>query len=271
MSSSKDLDASCEDSEALPARDPVKFPSSDFVPSRQDVSASMKTLQELSTAQVRARSGIVARPTQRGNELLRYIRNVPMEFGDIVPDYLVGQFHCALFLSLRYHLLHTDYIYVRVRELGMTFRLRILLVLVDVEDYRQPVIELTKLAILSGLSLMCVSSYREAARCLETFRIYENKSSDDIQEKPDEDYFSKVASVLASVRAVNRTDSASLTAGLGSLRNIMLASKDQLQRIPGLGDRKVKRLYEAFHEPLRKKDKQVKLVVKNDRLELDRI
>ena len=40
---------------------------------------------------------------QRGNPLLKSIRNVPWEYGDIVPDYVMGHTCCALFLSLRYH------------------------------------------------------------------------------------------------------------------------------------------------------------------------
>lgn len=35
---------------------------------------------------------------QRGNPVLKFIRNVPWEFGDVVPDYVLGQSSCALFL-----------------------------------------------------------------------------------------------------------------------------------------------------------------------------
>jgi len=40
---------------------------------------------------------------QRGNPVLKFIRNVPFEFSDIVPDYILGVNRCALFLSLKYH------------------------------------------------------------------------------------------------------------------------------------------------------------------------
>ena len=40
---------------------------------------------------------------QRGNPVLKFIRNVPYEFSDIVPDYILGVNRCALFLSLKYH------------------------------------------------------------------------------------------------------------------------------------------------------------------------
>ncbi|RMC22942.1 hypothetical protein DUI87_00040 [Hirundo rustica rustica] len=44
-------------------------------------------------------SSIIVSPRQRGNPVLRFIRNVPWEFGDVVPDYVLGQSSCALFLS----------------------------------------------------------------------------------------------------------------------------------------------------------------------------
>ncbi|XP_017600473.1 PREDICTED: DNA excision repair protein ERCC-1, partial [Corvus brachyrhynchos] len=75
---------------------------------------------------------------QRGNPVLKFIRNVPWEFGDIVPDYVLGQSSCALFLSLRYHHLNPDYIHERLRSLGRSFGLQVLLVQVDVVRWPCP-------------------------------------------------------------------------------------------------------------------------------------
>lgn len=35
---------------------------------------------------------------QRGNPILKFVRSVPWEFGEVVPDYVLGQTACALFL-----------------------------------------------------------------------------------------------------------------------------------------------------------------------------
>ncbi|XP_009475439.1 PREDICTED: cleft lip and palate transmembrane protein 1, partial [Nipponia nippon] len=69
---------------------------------------------------------------QRGNPVLKFVRNVPWEFGDIVPDYVLGQSTCALFLSLRYHHLNPGYIHDRLRHLGRSYGLQLLLLQVDV-------------------------------------------------------------------------------------------------------------------------------------------
>ncbi|NXI41415.1 ERCC1 protein, partial [Galbula dea] len=77
-------------------------------------------------------SSIVVSPRQRGNPVLRFVRNVPWEFGDIIPDYVLGQSTCALFLSLRYHHLNPGYIHERLRQLGRSYGLQLLLLQVDV-------------------------------------------------------------------------------------------------------------------------------------------
>ncbi|KAG0345762.1 Excision repair cross-complementation group 1, partial [Podila humilis] len=80
----------------------------------------------------KSKTTIVIRTSQQGNPLLQFIRNVPYEFGNIVPDFQVGLTSCILFLSIRYHRLHPEYIFNRIAYLGKTFALRVILILVDV-------------------------------------------------------------------------------------------------------------------------------------------
>ena len=58
----------------------------------------------------------------------------------------------------RYHLLHPDYIGARLRQLQRSFRLLVLLVLVDVEDAGRPLVELGKMAVGADASLVCAWS-----------------------------------------------------------------------------------------------------------------
>lgn len=71
---------------------------------------------------------LLVNPKQKGNPILRSIKNVPWEYDDIVPDYQMGRTVCALFLSLRYHNLNPDYIHERLKQLGKMYELRVLLV-----------------------------------------------------------------------------------------------------------------------------------------------
>lgn len=198
------------------------------------------------------RNAIIVSRRQQGNPILKHIRNVRWAFGDIVPDYLLGQNTCALYLSLRYHLLHPDYIYYRIRELQKGFKLRVVLCHVDLEDVIKPLHEVTRTALLHDCTLLCGWSVEECARYLETIKIYENKPADIIQERTDNDYLSRLSNTLTTVRHVNKSDVVSLGSTFGTLSGIMGASMEELARCPGIGERKVKRLYDTFHEPFRR-------------------
>ncbi|KAK2717588.1 hypothetical protein QYM36_006384, partial [Artemia franciscana] len=136
-------------------------------------------------------SSIIVSSRQRGNPVLRSIRSVPWEYGDIVPDYLLGQTTCALYLSLRYHELKPTYIHERLKQLGKQFQLRVLLIQIDVKDPYPSLKELTKICLLTDLTLMPAWSFEEAGQILETYKSYEFKPPDMIMEKLDSDPYSK--------------------------------------------------------------------------------
>ncbi|XP_050938880.1 DNA excision repair protein ERCC-1 isoform X2 [Cucumis melo] len=208
--------------------------------SSSSTSASTATpVNSLSVSSSVSRNAILVSNRQKGNPLLKHIRNVRWAFADVVPDYLLGQSSCALYLSLRYHLLHPDYLYYRIRELQKNFKLRVVLCHVDVEDVVKPLLEVTKTALLHDCTLLCAWSLEECGRYLETIKVYENKPADLIQGQMDTDYLSRLTHVLTSVRHVNKTDVVTLGTTFGSLSHIMDASMEDLARCPGIGERKV--------------------------------
>ncbi|KDP23543.1 hypothetical protein JCGZ_23376 [Jatropha curcas] len=213
-------------------------------------SASAASSSSLQTGQ--SRNAILVSHRQKGNPLLKHIRNVKWVFADVVCDYLLGQNSCALYLSLRYHLLHPDYLYYRIRELQKNYKLRVVLCHVDVEDVVKPLLEVTKTALLHDCTLLCAWSLEECGRYLETIKMYENKPADLIQGQMDTDYLSRLNHALTTVRHVNKTDVVTLGSTFGSLSNVMDASMEDLARCPGIGERKVKRLYDTFHEPFKR-------------------
>ncbi|XP_032033919.2 DNA excision repair protein ERCC-1 isoform X1 [Hylobates moloch] len=181
-------------------------------------------------------------PGVRGNPVLKFVRNVPWEFGDVIPDYVLGQSTCALFLSLRYHNLHPDYIHGRLQSLGKNFALRVLLVQVDVKDPQQALKELAKMCILADCTLILAWSPEEAGRYLETYKAYEQKPADLLMEKLEQDFASRVTECLTTVKSVNKTDSQTLLTIFGSLEQLIAASREDLALCPGLGPQKVRAL-----------------------------
>ncbi|XP_012616883.1 DNA excision repair protein ERCC-1 isoform X2 [Microcebus murinus] len=197
-------------------------------------------------------NSIIVSPRQRGNPVLKFVRNVPWEFGDVIPDYVLGQSTCALFLSLRYHNLHPDYIHERLQGLGKNFALRVLLIQVDVKDPQQALKELAKMCILADCTLVLAWSPEEAGRYLETYKAYEQKPADLLLEKLEQDFVSRVTECLTTVKSVNKTDSQTLLATFGSLEQLIAASREDLALCPGLGPQKARRLFEVLHEPFLK-------------------
>jgi DNA excision repair protein ERCC-1 len=190
---------------------------------------------------------------QRGNGVLNFIRNVPFQYSTMVPDYILSSQRCALFLSIKYHNLHPDYIHRRIAELKTDFKLRILLVLVDVEDNANALLQLNKIAVVHSLTLILAWTEEEAARYLETYKAFDGKDATMIQKKEQTNFVDQVADVLGTIRSVNKTDSAQLLSQFGSIKAVMAASVDELVLCPGVGEKKVRRMFEAFHKPFSSK------------------
>jgi len=186
---------------------------------------------------------------QRGNGVLQYILNVPWQYSRMAPDYILSTTRCALFLSIKYHLRHPTYIARRIAELKTDFELRILLVLVDIEDNTKPLLELNKLAVVNNLTLILAWSEAEAARYLETYKAFDGKDASLIQKREQTNFLDQVTDFLTTIRAVNKTDAGQMIAQFRTMRSLMMASSEELALVPGMGEIKVKRLYDAFHKP----------------------
>ncbi|XP_014888944.1 DNA excision repair protein ERCC-1 [Poecilia latipinna] len=197
-------------------------------------------------------SSIIVSPRQRGNPILKFVRSVPWEFGDVVPDYVLGQTTCALFLSLRYHNLNPNYIHDRLKQLGSTFTLRVLLVQVDVKDPHYALKELARICVMADCTLILAWSPEEAGRYLETYKSYEKKPADLLKEQVEKDYLSKVTDCLTTVKSINKTDAITLLSTFSTVEGIINASKEDLVLCPGLGPQKAKRLYDVLHKPFLK-------------------
>lgn len=184
--------------------------------------------------------------------MLSHIRNVAWRFEKkLVPDFVLGEKNCALFISVRYHLLKPAYLARRLAEVRCEarWRLRVLLCHVDLGDSSKALHDLNILAVKSECTLILAHSPREAARYLECFKAYEKNSASCIKDKVDTTHGAVVADALTTVKPVNKTDVATLSARFPTFRDLLKASLGDLKECPGLGDKKVARLHDAFNVP----------------------
>lgn len=196
-------------------------------------------------------SSIIVSPRQKGNPILTGIKQVPWEYGDIVPDYILGVTTCALFLSLKYHRLHPEYIYNRIKQLQGKYSLRVVLVMVDIENHEDPLKELSKTSLINNVTLILCWSAAEGGRYLELFKSFENAAPTAIKQHQSTSYSDRMVDFITTPRSVNKTDAVSLVSQFGSIRTAVNARHEDVAGIAGWGEKKVERWCASVREPFR--------------------
>ncbi|CAK7221399.1 ssDNA endonuclease and repair protein rad10 [Sporothrix curviconia] len=201
-------------------------------------------------------STILVSPRQKGNPILAQLRSVPWEYSDIAADYGLGPSTVALFLSLKYHRLHPEYIFARFRGLqaggGPKHRLRILLALVDIENHEETLRELAKTSLVNQVTLILCWSAAEAARYLELYKTFEHASNfSAIRGQQAAGYAERLVQFATVPRAVNKSDAVALVGSFGSLRRAVLAEPEELGLVAGWGEKKVQAWRRAVEAPFR--------------------
>lgn len=196
-------------------------------------------------------SAILVSTRQKGNPILNHVKLLPWEYADIPADFVVGLTTCALFLSLKYHRLHPEYIYSRVRLLAGKYNLRIVLVMVDIPNHEDPLKELSKTSIINNLTIILCWSAPEAAQYLELFKSSEYAQPTAIRSQQAQTYKESIEEFVTTPRAINKSDTASLISTFGSLQNAVNAQPEQISAVPGWGEKKVQQWCSAVREDFR--------------------
>lgn len=200
-----------------------------------------------------APSSILVSPRQKGNPILNNIRTQPWEYSDIPADYVLGATTCALFLSLKYHRLHPEYIYSRIRALQHKYNLRVLLTMVDIQNHEESLKELSKTSLVNNLTLILCWSAAEAGHYLELYKSYEHANPSAIKAHQSTSYAEKLVEFITVPRSVNKTDAVALVSAFGSVRAAVNARPEEIGSITGWGEKKVQRWCGTVREPFRMK------------------
>ncbi|KAF2739968.1 hypothetical protein EJ04DRAFT_508400 [Polyplosphaeria fusca] len=198
-------------------------------------------------------SSILVSPRQKGNPILNGVRTVAWEYSDIPADYVLGATTCALFLSLKYHRLHPEYIYNRIRDLKGQYGLRILLTMVDIENHEDSLRELSKTSLINNVTVMLCWSAQEAGRYLELFKTFEHAAPTSIRAQQSMSYSDKMVEFITVPRSINKTDAVGLVTNFGSIRTAINAGPEEIGLIAGWGEKKLQRWHSSVREPFRLK------------------
>ena len=231
---------------------PLAQASSSRAPAQQNAGAPKVTQP---TPQAIARpsgpTAILVSPRQKGNPVLAQIKALPWEYSDTIADYVLGATTCALFLSLKYHRLHPEYIYQRIRQIGGKFNLRVLLTMVDIDSHEEPLRELAKTSLVNNLTLILAWSAREAARYLEAYKALEHAAPTGIRGQQAMSFAEHMVEFVTVPRGINKADAVGLVSAFGSVRAAVNARKEEISGVQGWGEVKVRRWHESTREPFR--------------------
>jgi DNA excision repair protein ERCC-1 len=184
---------------------------------------------------------------------LNGVRSIAWEYSDIPADYVLGATTCALFLSLKYHRLHPEYIYNRIRDLRGQYNLRVLLTMVDIENHEESLRELSKTSIINNVTIMLCWSAQEAGRYLELFKTFEHAAPTSIRAQQSTSYSDKLVEFITVPRSINKTDAIGLVSNFGSIRTAVNAGPEEIGLVAGWGEKKVQQWCTAVREPFRTK------------------
>ena len=196
-------------------------------------------------------SSILVSTRQKGNPVLNSIRGHAWEYSDIPADFVLGATTCALFLSLKYHRLHPEYIYNRIRGLQGKYNLRILLVMVDIPNHEESLKELSKTSLINNVTIILAWSAAEAGRWLELYKMYEHAPPTAIRSHQSRSEGDRLIEFITTPRSVNKNDAVALVSNFGSVRTAVNARPEEVLLLPGWGEKKVQRWCQAVREPFR--------------------
>ncbi|EGT42783.1 hypothetical protein CAEBREN_32406 [Caenorhabditis brenneri] len=116
---------------------------------------------------------VVNRRRQEGNPVLKYVRNVRYEWGDIGPDFECGPTFGIVYLSFKYHKQHPEYVYTRINgKAENRYRNKVLLGYCNMEEPRHVLRELNMICFREAWTLVVVE---EAAEYIELFKTTQKK------------------------------------------------------------------------------------------------
>lgn len=226
---------------------------------RNAAQTPLQTSQPQSLKRNRAftKNHVIVSPRQKGNPLLNNLVSIPWEWGDITPDYLPNSSCAVLFLSLKYHRLHPEYI---LRRMGKLFaateeskskfqQLKILLVQVDIENHADALRELTMITISKGFTMLLAWNEVEAGMYISLLKHGEEESSLSIRGKIKDDYETRLVDAMGKIKGVNKKDGLSMITAYGSLKRAFDDNGATLEALDGWGAVKVKRFHDTITEP----------------------
>ena len=220
-------------------------------------------------SRVQGPNQILINPRQEKNPLLKTPRmtKIPYRFdSSFLSDFYISPVFQILYLSLKYHNLHPEYLGERWKlfNKGSTINdssrtdkaLRVLLVNIDIPSPQATLRQIQGFCMKVGLTVVLVWSLEDAGNYIAMAKSVDDAPTKarSIEGNKATDYHTCANEALTGIRLVNITDATNLLANCKSIKKIVLEgckgdNSDGLSNIHGLGPKKLRALKDTFSDP----------------------
>ncbi len=177
---------------------------------------------------------------QRGNSILKYLSKSIWHYDEkITCDYEINGSIAVLFLSLKYHSVKPEYILKRISKLK-DYRMKLLLIHVDVPNYNSMICELYK---IQPLTVILCRNQEECAEYLKGFESTSVKSIEQVRNKE-----SNIETFLQDIPKVTKSEINRIRMKYKNLQEIIKASEDDLKGTFGIGKAKANSVVNIFNK-----------------------
>lgn len=177
---------------------------------------------------------------QEKNPLIKILETAKINWTDnTVCDYSISTQIGVLFLSLKYHRSHPEYLLGRVSKFKGSFKSRVLLLVVDGKGPDKAISKLNTFCIDNNLNLILAFDYEEAGRWILTMYNMQEAQTDELKHV-NESNFDIAVDALNAI-GISKKDATSLLELYGSLSDCLLQSKENLAETGLLSDSKIEK------------------------------
>ena len=185
---------------------------------------------------------------QEKNPLIKILSPAKIEWDESsVCDYSIGHQIGILFLSLKFHRSHPEYLDKRVLNFKGGYASRILLLVVDGQNPDRVISKLTSYSIANNLNLVLAFDYEEAGRWILTMYNTQEAQVDELKASNETTY--DIAIDALNAIGVSKKDAASMLESCGTLSKCLLQSRGELAKTNILSDFKMEQFLAALDEP----------------------
>ncbi|KAH0790492.1 DNA excision repair protein ERCC-1 [Histomonas meleagridis] len=185
---------------------------------------------------------------QKGNQLIKILAPAQTVWSDSSTcDYSIGYKIGILFLSLKFHREHPNYLSERIANFKGGYATRILLLVVDGKNPDRVISKLTAQSIANNLNLVLAFNLEEAGRWILTIYNTQESQVDELKATNETTY--DIAINALNAIGVSRKDAASMIDSYGTVSDCLLQSRDSLTKTNILSDFKMEQFLAVLDEP----------------------